>query len=378
MSEAAGERKLPDRLVRSWTQLSAIRRRYVVLDVFLLLVTFAAGFAFSAWTLTRIDHRPALIRQGAALALLGALLVLGERPADRELPQWLGKALRYSEAAIHFLLGNLLSLITLFYFKSASGLTSMAFLVLVFGALVANEVPRFRRLGGMVRFGLYSFCLTSYLAYLLPVLMGFMYPGLFVVAACVASLLLFVIFKLLQRRVAGDRELLRRALLPAVGVQLALVGLYLLKAIPPVPLAVQFMGIYHQVERAGAQYRLQHEGGPKWKPWVRGEQRFQARPGDRVYCFVRIFAPTSFQETVRLRWLYDEPKRGWQTADVIPLPITGGRAEGYRGFAFKSNYQPGRWLVEVETTDGRELGSLAFTIVPDASTEPRSFREDVG
>ena len=62
--------------------------------------------------------------------------------------------------------------------------------------------------------------------------------------------------------------------------------------------------------------------------------------------------------------------------DTIPIRITGGRAEGFRGYGFKSKYQPGEWKVQIETTDGREIGRIYFDLEL-APESPRAFRVDV-
>ena len=56
---------------------------------------------------------------------------------------------------------------------------------------------------------------------------------------------------------------------------------------------------------------------------------------------------------INIRWVYDHPKMGWTSSDVIPLTVTGGREQGFRGSAYKSNWRVGDWRVEVETEDGR-------------------------
>jgi hypothetical protein len=72
-----------------------------------------------------------------------------------------------------------------------------------------------------------------------------------------------------------------------------------------------------------------------------------------------------------MRW-YRKDARGWQLTDSIPINIVGGREQGFRGYGLKSNHQPGDWKVEVETTDGREIGRVYFRVesVPAA---PRGF-----
>jgi len=42
----------------------------------------------------------------------------------------------------------------------------------------------------------------------------------------------------------------------------------------------------------------------------------------------------------------------------------------------KANYQPGRWKVQVETTDGREIGRIYFRL-EGVSAAPRSFVVDI-
>lgn len=355
-----------------WGRIQAFRHRHETAE---LALVFIAGFLADVFTLGRIDNARMLTKQGVFLILLALLLALEERRAvRRDLPEWLDKAMAFSETAIHFLLGGLLSLITLFFFRSASGLGAFAFLAVVFVVLVANDFPRFRALGPVVRFALFSFCLTSYLAYLLPVLMGFMYPGLFVVAACLASLGLFLLVKVVQRWAGRGKHVLHRVVLPAAAMQLGLVGLYYAKVIPPVPLAVQYLGVFHKVQRDGkGGIELLHER-PDWRFWEHGDQEFFARPGDRIYCFARVFAPTQFQQTILVRWSYDDPKLGWRDSDALPMTISGGRDEGFRAWSYKANYQPGHWRVTLETDDGREMGRIRFTVVPDETTGERDFK----
>jgi hypothetical protein len=358
-----------------------------------LALFFFASFAFDIATLPRIDNRFALTKQGTFLGVLGVLLMMELRWSwgGVEPPRWAARVWRFREDALHFFLGGLLSPYTLFYFKSASGLTAFLFLSVVFGLLVANELPRFRALGPVVRVGLYGFCVTSYFAYLLPVLLGYYGGQLFMSAvglSCAATLAL----SLLARWWSGNtRRTLRHVLLPGLGIQALLLGLYLLKAIPPVPLSMLASGIYHGVEPVkgsrGREYRLLHERSD-WKPWVRGDQDFRARARDRVFFFASIFAPTSFKPQhegdkgtrLVIRWFHDDPEKGWtefHAYDDLYLQ-QGGPERGYRTFAYVTKPRPGDWRVSMETEDGREIGRLSFTVTPDESTAPREFKVDAG
>jgi hypothetical protein len=359
-----------------WKRLQAFRRRHAKAQI---VVFFALGFGLDVATLKRIDNTLTLVKHGAFLVALTALLALEQKyEATERLPgRAVGRVLALSEDAIHFIFGSLLSAFTVLYFKSASGWTSLGFLAALLAVLVANEVPAFRKLGGSLRFALYSFCVTSYLAYLFPVLLGFLSPWIFAGACAISLLAVYAFFRRLYFWKLDAAWAARRAAIPGIAVQALLMALYLGRVTPPVPLSVQFMGIYHAIERDAEGYRLMHQR-PAWKIWHHGDQSFLARPGDKIYCFVRIFAPSHFKDHLLIRWSFDDPKGGWRNSDAIPMAISGGRDEGYRGYSFKQNYQPGAWRVAVETDDGREIGEMRFNVTADASDEPRALRDDRG
>jgi hypothetical protein len=145
--------------------------------------------------------------------------------------------------------------------------------------------------------------------------------------------------------------------------------------IPPVPLSIQFAGIYHRVERVGEKYRLSHER-PWWRFWQTGDEVFKFRPGDKLHAFARIFSPARFEGKVFVRWSLKREGRGWETWDAIPIKIVGGRDEGFRGVAIKENFAVGEWRLQFETEDAREIGRIHFRVVADSSTEERVFKVD--
>ncbi len=355
-------------------QLREIYQRH---ERLISITFFVLGFLLDVISLGRIDSAANLIQQAAYLFLAGGLIFLdyaeqrgGARLSERT--DWLGRAWTYREVVIHFILGSLLSVYTLFYFKSASIFTSAFFLAVLCGLMVANELERFRGLGPVLRMALWMLCLLSYLLYLFPILFGFVGVLPFTVSVTASLAIGYGIARLLRRRVIDPKELRLRVLLPLSSVPAVFVLLYSLQAIPPVPLSASYIGIYHEVRKENGKYLLSYSR-PWWKFWQKGDQTFLARPGDRLFCFVRIFSPTRFEDEIRVRWLSYDARWGWKASDAIPIKIVGGREEGYRGYTFKSNYQPGDWRVQVETTDGRELGRIYFTVENDEGLEPRQF-----
>jgi hypothetical protein len=358
--------------------LTAFREKYrFAADV----AFFVLGFLFDLAFLQHIDSRPMLIQQGTYLVLLTVLIGVDHRleVGGTEPTGFWGKLLGFREWLLHFFLGTLLNASLIFYFKSASSLLGwdVIFLAAIAALLVLNELPRFRALGPMVRVALLSFVTTSYLTYLLPVLFGFLSIWLFLAAVALGAGLTVWIWKAYASFTRDPHWTFRRAVLPGLLCQALVVTLYLAHVLPPVPLSLRFIGVYHDVLPEGPRNRLFHLSAG-FRFWSHGDVLFRARPGDRVTMFARIFAPRNFRDRLDVRWAYHDRRAGtWRATDAIPLTITGGLDEGWRAVAYKDNYQPGEWRVQVETQDHRVVGHLRFTIVEDPTTDPREFVEEV-
>jgi hypothetical protein len=323
---------------------------------------FALGFVFDIFTVGRIDSwftiaQQALYLSVIAFALTQMLLEAGAPPREG----WWG---RWRSNVVHFLLGALLNLYTIFFFKSSSLLVSFSFLGFLLALVIANETPRFKALGLPFKFALLALCLLSFAAAVVPVFVGSIGLGVFLLSMALGAAPLAALGWRLRERDG------RRAVLVPLGVVLiAFLTAYLFRIIPPVPLSIPFIGVYHGVERTPEGFRLSHERS-WWRFWHNGDQRFAAQPGDRVYVFFRVFSPANFSDQVLLRWHRRGPG-GWALQDTIPIRIVGGREEGFRGYGFKGNFEPGEWKIQVETTDGREIGRIYF----DLESAPEGPRE---
>ncbi|MCY1034871.1 DUF2914 domain-containing protein [Corallococcus sp. BB11-1] len=364
-------------------RVQAFRAKYEKQEMALF---FFAGFLYDVLTLSSIDDKQTMVQNFVYLALLAGLLMLEQRyTADAEPPKLLAKVWRFREDAVHFLLGSLLSAFTLFLFKSSSGITPLLFLAVMFSLLVANELPRFRQLGPVIRVALFSLCVTLYFASLLPVLLSRVGWWIFTLSVALGSGSIYGMLRLLKRWRPDEKALLRTVAVPGFGAQAALLGCYFLGVIPPVPLAVQYSGIYHQVKRVSpGVYHLTSEQRPWWKVWTlwhHGDQDFTVRPGEQPVYFFRIFAPKGFERyRVRVRWYHDHPQKGWtqQGNGFLATVSSNGTEGGYRYYAQPGTTpKPGDWRVVLETEDGHEINRLGFTVTPDTRTEPRPTTVDV-
>ncbi len=333
------------------------------------LAFFAAGFIFDAILVRRIDETRTLIQQGVYLAIDGVLLarIIAWRQTAPQ-GSWRQRLPRVADWLLHFTLGTLLNAYALFYIKSGSGLATILFFLLIAALLLINELPSMRRLGPVVLYGLYSFCLTSYFAYLYPVLIGRIRWWMFGLAVATAAVPLTAIGLAHHRWTRDWRQVVVHALIPSLGVQALLLFLYVVKLIPPVPLSLMEIGIYHQVERTddGA-YRVAFRTPPWYRFWQRDDRQFPAARGDRVYCFFRVFAPNGFHDDIHVRWLRKASQQ-WASAGDLAIAVTGGRDTGFAGYAYKQNWQPGDWRVIVDTADGREIGRRDFSVVNDEAS----------
>lgn len=347
------------------------------------ILLFVCGFLFDLMMVKRVDAWETIIQQFLYLCLILAVLVQmffeegHETKATDQmffLKRWYYD---YRVGLMHFFFGTLLNMYTIFFFKSSSLLVSFGFLVLLAFLLAANESHRFKAMGLAFKFALLSVCFLSFAACVIPIFVGYMGLLVFLLSMVVGCLPLVGIAWWVQSRATSLFERAKtQILLPMVCVLIAFLSLYMLKLIPPVPLSIPFIGVYHGVDKVNGTYQLANER-PWWKIWQNGDQEFAAQKSDKIYVAFRIFSPTRFSDQVQMHWFWKDNRLGWLMQDSIPIKIIGGRAQGFRGYGVKSNYQPGEWKVQVETTDGREIGRVYFhvDIVPESTT--RTFHQDV-
>jgi hypothetical protein len=256
-------------------------------------------------------------------------------------------------------------------------------MALLLAVLFLNELPRFRARGPVVRVALLSFVVTSYAAYLFPLMAGRLGWWLFLPAVLLGAGATVGLWKLYRRFTADPNWTFRRAVLPGLVVQGALVALYGARLMPPVPLSLKSIGIYHSVERATEEkgYRVRYIQATPWKFWVDDAAEFPMREGDKAWAFVAIFAPRGFRDEIRAQWSFDDPKRGWTNlGGPISLSLGTGavnREQGFRTFANTTLRYAGTHRVVLYSSDGREIGRRTFEVVKDPSTEERAFKEEV-
>ena len=344
-------------------------------SVLVSLLVFILGFLFDLYTLKRIDDISSLIKQGTYLTLIGALLVLEiqVKLGGRKLNGHLSRFWAYHDLVIHFFFGSLLRAYTIFYYTSASAITSFLFILLVGGLMLANEIPRIQKYGLPLRIMLYNVCALSFFAYFYPILLGHVGSTPFHYAVLSSFIILTSVW-LFQKK---TKVMTFQVMIPTLGMHLVYILAYYLALIPPVPLAIKKMDLYYEVTKSQGNYFGKHLR-EDWSLWnLNFARKFYVRPGDKVMILLSIFSPDSFEDRIFLKWYIEDSKSGWHLEDTIPLNIIGGRDQGFRGLAYKQYYRPGTWRVLVETSDGREVGRVNLEIIKDNSLSERKFKTDV-
>ena len=340
------------------------------------LLFFAGGFVFDVWAASAgVDHALVMIQQVLYLSLIGGILYLDlvrqAQSGALPMPTWIERLWRYRSLVLHFCLGTLMNLYSIFFLMSASLSSSIVFVALLLTAVILNELQAVRRRGIDVKIALYVLCTFCLWSLIIPIVLHHV-GGLTFVLSCLATLgVIALLYDRLRRRL--DRGMVRRrVVMPGLAVVGLLVLLYQGGLIPPVPVAAKTLGVYHRVERSGDQFTLYREPA-RWRFWQSDDRLFVAEPGDVVHVFFAIYSPTDFADTVFVRWSVHDRTAGWQDSDRIPIRITGGRAGGFRGTATKQNYVDGRWRVRLETQDGREIARRHFTISSGPVNPSRVF-----
>ncbi len=266
--------------------------------------------------------------------------------------------------ATQFALGGFWSGFVIFYGRSADLGASWPFLLFLLAVLLASEY--FRQYHARLVFTsvLFFFALYSYAIFALPVYIGSMGTYVFL-ASGVVAVCIFALFTVLLRIAARERFLVDLQHIRA-GALLVLVLVnvfYFTNILPPLPLSAEAAGIYHNVWRVPGAYLGTSETEPWPVRYLGFKPTMHVVPGESLFAYSSVFAPTTLKTTIVHRWQWFDPAKGeWVSRAVIEYPIVGGRDGGYRGYSTVPISEAGEWRVNIETADGRRVTRLPFTV----------------
>jgi hypothetical protein len=338
----------------------------------LTAVVFLGSFVLDNLTLSRADV-PWINMLFVAYLIIAAISILiihfrvGKRSEGKK------KSSRVPVDAIimligQFFLGGLLSGCFIFYFRAADFWVSWPFVVLLGLIFIGSEFLHKYKEQLAFQCSLLFLTLYAYSIFALPIATGKM-NGLVFLGSAAASLVLFAGFVVLLFVIDRVRLLESlRWLVMGIGSILVFVNVcYFTGILPPLPLALKDVGIYHSLTHASTGYTVETENRP-FKLF--GPQVVHHVAGDPLFAYSAVFAPIQLSTGIAHRWEYFDPqKRAWVTTALVEFPISGGRDNGYRGYSEAYAIVPGQWRISIETSSGQIIGRQRFDVV-DVPVEP--------
>lgn len=341
-------------------------------------VTLISGFTIDAIIVRRADLWFSNLLLFSYLAIAGICIVLLNLIISGTLRAryWTAFA-PFLPAIIQFSFGGLFSGYVILYSQSAALAVSWIFVAILAVLLIGNE--RFRNFYKLFafQFGLLFFGVFSFLTFFLPIVLGRIGALVFLIGGVASLAAMSFIFRLTAYLVPALKNE-RGKLARVVGSIFLLFNLlYFTNAIPPLPLALKESGVYHKIDRVGDEYVIDSEPSRWYESYLRYNSVFHRAPGESVFVYSAVFAPTKLSTTILHEWeRYDEKTSAWVRSGTFGFPITGGRDGGYRGYTLRENIEAGKWRVNVKTGNGLIIGRISFTIIdasaPVATIEKRA------
>ena len=330
----------------------------------------AGGFAFDNVSYGRVDHPVTqTLLFVYLLAAAGSVMLLHYLEGRTETEGYVARLRGYLPAVTQFMFGSLWSAFLVFYARSGTLAASWPFLLILAAIFIGNEVFRVYHSRLIFTAVLFFFALMSYAIFMVPVFTHTIGTFTFLLSGA-AAVIVFAFFLKLLNWLSATRlgEVRWQIAFGACAVFAAVNGLYFLNVLPPLPLALQKVGVFHSIKRVGPVYYAVGEQ-PSWSAYLGIPPIIHMTDDQPIYVFSAVFAPIRLSTTVVHRWQRYNSKTGqWVAKQNGTFPIVGGRGNGYRGYSKRTNPEPGLWRVDIDMVDGRLIGRTQFAVVDGPGT----------
>ncbi len=322
------------------------------------------GFVVDNLTLQRIDllFENIVLFSYLFISLISIIIFNLHRSSIIE-GKVLDKLSPFIPVVIQFVFGGLFSGFIVFYTRSASLLTSWPFLLILFTILIMGELSRefYRKFSYQLI--VFFIALFSFSIFYVPVLTKKMNEWIFILSGIISVTLIYLLIRLFIIFIPKLVYENLKIIMWGTGSFFILINIfYFSNILPPIPLSLKDGGIYHSVIRTQNGYVLRGEER-KLLDLFRLYKPIHVFPGNPIYAFSSVFAPTDLNTEIVHEWqYYDKKEDAWVTISTIKFPIVGGSDGGYRGYSFKENLFPGKWRVNVNNTRNQVIGRLKFRV----------------
>lgn len=343
-------------------------------------VALIGGFVVDIFTLNRIDQIfdngiliTHLLIAGTSIALLfSETTKKGERILTGKRPQWL-------QTAMVFSFGALFSGFIIFYTRSGSLITSWPFILAMILLMLGTEFQKkyFYRL--RLQIAVYTTAIIAWSIFFVPVVLRKFGPLIFVVSSLIAIIINAGFFFLLKninpkKFNIHQKKIIMNALVIICGFNF----LYFTNILPPIPLSLKYKAVYYEVNKTPTGYLGQYEKTAWYNFFQKRSRIIEWNPGEDIFVFTQVFAPAKLQTTILHTWqYYNEQNRKWETRDIIPITIEGGRSDGFRGYTKKQHLDYGSWRVKTKTKNGQILGIIKFAIKENYTQKRELITEEL-
>ena len=322
------------------------------------------GFVVDLILLNKIDSLVdnLILLANALLATVSFVLLYAASTGrwSERLSRWL---LKVAPIFMQYGFGGLLSGMLIFYGRSGDLVASAPFLLIILAVIFGNEfiVKRSDKL--IYHLALYYIGIFSYMVLVIPVILGKMGDGIFILSGLVALLIVILLIKTLRRVVPFFMQANSKRIIVTIGfIYIGFNTLYFSNLIPPIPLSLTHIEIAHAVNRSDdGIYRITSEKQPWYREYT--PLRSVMKPSQSsIACFARVYAPTRLTTDIYHRWEYRNEEGEWIEQFRLSYPIFNTNIRGYRGYTRISSFTEGLWRCSVETERGQVLGRKSVII----------------
>ncbi len=337
---------------------SALRSGFRAIYRHWLTVAFFLGFITDVILLNKVDDLvDNLILLFYVLLATTGMLLLYIGVAERG-PGFMTRFFkRYAPILMQYAFGGLLSGMLIFYGRSGDWIASAPFLLLILAVILGNEFVDKRSDKLVYNLALYFIGLFSYVVLVIPVILGRMGDGIFILSGLIALVLVSFVVQILYRIIPNFMQVNTHRVIVVVGfIYIGFNALYFTNVIPPIPLSLTQLEIAQSVNRLGSgNYNIVSEVQPWYRklPLVTKELH---PTGTSIACFARVYAPTKLETEIFHRWEFKDKNGDWVERFRLGYTISGANSGGYRGYTRLQNFSNGVWRCSVETERGQVLG----------------------
>ena len=334
-------------------------------------IAFIAGFIFDGLTLTYVDLFEASFILALYLLVIFVCIIvfnaIGVRGVRSSFSMWVHRLIPY---VIQFMFGTLFNASFIFYTVSAELSTSWPFILLVAAVVLINEIYRKRHEQLTFQMVIFFMATFLFLAFAIPLHSGKLGTGAFVLSGFFSLVILAFLAYLLNKFCTNRFNEKRELRIFAVGLIYVLINVcYFANLIPPIPLALKQIGVYHSITKIGNDYLVTYEKTPKYFFWQKESRVLHLASGEGAYVWSAVFAPGTLSVPIVHEWRrFDPSSNKWVTVSEVEFPIIGGRDGGYRGYSFIKGITEGKWRTFIKTLNDQHLGNISFEVVRASST----------